>query len=101
MRAVPGNRALLASSALFCTCACARVPEPRTPVPNVASQSVVSTDVDAFWAAYDSARTTTDSLAQLRIVQSQYIDRATDTKLAAFELEPLDRIALFLRDFDV
>lgn len=38
---------------------------------------VVTADVDSFWAAYDSARTTTDSLAQLRIVQTRYIDRGT------------------------
>src|SRR5476649_1658089 len=38
---------------------------------------VVTADIDTFWAAYDSARSTSDSLAQLRIIQTRYIDRGT------------------------
>lgn len=42
-----------------------------------AAQTVVTSDVDTFWAAYDSAYTTTDSVAQVRIVQTRYIDRGS------------------------
>lgn len=38
---------------------------------------MVTADVDTFWSAYDSARTTTDSLQQLRILQTRYIERGT------------------------
>lgn len=38
---------------------------------------VVTTDIDAFWAAYDSARATPDSAAQVRIVRELYIGRGS------------------------
>lgn len=71
------GRTLLAGLAL--SSACARPGRRGRAVvpPRPASQVVVAADVDAFWAAYDSARTTTDSVAQLRIVQTRYIDRGT------------------------
>lgn len=38
---------------------------------------VFTTDIDHFWEAYDSARTTTDSVRQLHFIKTLYIDRGT------------------------
>lgn len=40
-------------------------------------QSIITTDLDHFWEAYDSIRTTTDSLKQIHYLQKLYIDRGT------------------------
>src|SRR5688572_29733369 len=67
----------VAGVALSSACARASHRRPDTPPLIATSAPVVSVDVDTFWAAYDSARTTTDSLAQVRIIQTRYIDRGT------------------------
>lgn len=41
-------------------------------------QKVFTEDIDHFWMAYDSCRTTTDSLKQLHFIQTLYIDRGTE-----------------------
>jgi hypothetical protein len=41
------------------------------------TQFVFTSDVDHFWEAYDSIRTTGDSLRQLHYIQSIYIERGT------------------------
>jgi hypothetical protein len=41
------------------------------------SQKVFTADIDHFWQAYDSCRTTTDSLRQLYFIRTLYIDRGT------------------------
>ncbi len=71
------SRAIVLSGA-FLASACAQLGRGAMEQPGrPEAQRVVTADVDTFWAAYDSARTTTDSLAQLRIVQTRYIDRGT------------------------
>lgn len=40
-------------------------------------QTVFTSDIDNFWAAYDSIRTTSDSLQQLHYIQTLYIDKGT------------------------
>lgn len=42
------------------------------------NQNVISSDIDRFWMAYDSAKTTTDTLKQQQFFQKLYIDKATD-----------------------
>ncbi|MDJ1495046.1 hypothetical protein QNI19_19055 [Cytophagaceae bacterium DM2B3-1] len=42
------------------------------------NQKVFTSDIDNFWSAYDSCRTTTDSLQQLRYIQTLYIDKGTE-----------------------
>lgn len=39
--------------------------------------TVVTRDIDNFWTAYDSIRTTTDSLKQIAYIQKLYIDKGT------------------------
>lgn len=39
--------------------------------------SVISTDVDNFWKAYDAIRQTTDSLTRIRLIHDLYISKAT------------------------
>ncbi|RNI30826.1 hypothetical protein EFA69_06900 [Rufibacter immobilis] len=41
------------------------------------AQRVVTTDVDNFWVAYDSMRTTQDSVKQLHYLQTLYLDKGT------------------------
>ena len=41
-------------------------------------QKVFTQDIDNFWIAYDSLRTITDSVQQLQIIQSLYIDKGTE-----------------------
>lgn len=78
MRIATAVRILLASG-LALGAACARATrDPRArPAPTRTTQAVVTTDVDTFWAAYDSARTTTDSVAQVGVVRRRYIDRGS------------------------
>jgi hypothetical protein len=40
-------------------------------------QQVVFSDIDHFWAAYDSIRTTTDSVKQLHYLTTLYLDKGT------------------------
>ncbi|MCF3109508.1 hypothetical protein LL912_12065 [Niabella sp. CC-SYL272] len=46
------------------------------------AQKVFTEDIDHFWTAYDSCRTTTDSLKQLHFVQTLYVDKGTEGLLA-------------------
>lgn len=78
MRPLPiAGRISLAGLALLSACARGTHPGPDLPTPIAATPAVVATDVDTFWAAYDSVRTTTDSLAQLGIIKARYIDGGT------------------------
>ena len=47
------------------------------PGQSYAQQKVFTTDIDNFWTAYDSIRTTKDSLKQIHFVQTLYIDKGT------------------------
>jgi len=40
-------------------------------------QTIVYTDIDNFWVAFDSLQTTTDSLTQFNILQRLYVDKGT------------------------
>ena len=40
-------------------------------------QKVFTSDIDNFWIAYDSIRTTTDSLRQVHFIATLYIDKGT------------------------
>ncbi|MDN3587785.1 DUF2268 domain-containing putative Zn-dependent protease [Pedobacter aquatilis] len=40
-------------------------------------QTIVTTDIDNFWFAFDEIKSTTDSLKQLDILQKQYVDKGT------------------------
>ncbi|MEO6524150.1 MAG: Ig-like domain-containing protein [Mucilaginibacter sp.] len=40
-------------------------------------QTVITTDIDNFWNAYDSIRTTNDSVKQIRYILNLYIDKGT------------------------
>lgn len=40
-------------------------------------QTIVYTDIDNFWVAFDSVQTTTDSLKQFNILQKLYVDKGT------------------------
>lgn len=40
-------------------------------------QTIVYTDIDNFWVAFDSVQTTLDSLKQLNILQNLYVDKGT------------------------
>ena len=40
-------------------------------------QTIVTTDIDNFWTAFDQLKTTTDSLKQLDILQQLYVDKGT------------------------
>ncbi|WP_143305123.1 gliding motility protein GldB-related protein [Chitinophaga vietnamensis] len=40
-------------------------------------QKVFTEDIDRFWQAYDSVRTTKDSLRQLYFIQTLYVDKGT------------------------
>src|SRR5687768_15076490 len=42
-----------------------------------AQQKVYTQDIDNFWIAYDSARLTSDSLKQIQIIQTLYVDKGT------------------------
>ncbi len=48
-----------------------------TTLSGFAQQRVFTEDIDRFWIAYDSAGTTTDSIKQVDIIQSLYLDKAT------------------------
>ncbi|OKS84789.1 hypothetical protein [Mucilaginibacter polytrichastri] len=41
------------------------------------TRKVITTDIDNFWTAYDSIRTTNDSLKQLYYIQKLYVNRGT------------------------
>lgn len=43
-----------------------------------AQQKVFTIDIDNFWNAFDSVRTTTDSIKQVNYVQRLYIDKGTE-----------------------
>ena len=45
--------------------------------PAAPAHSVVTTDIDNFWVAYDSAQTTADSLSQLHFIQTLYVEKGT------------------------
>jgi len=49
-------------------------------------QQVLYSDIDNFWLAYDSIRTTTDSLRQLHYIQRLYIDKGTPGLKAFMEV---------------
>lgn len=40
-------------------------------------QTIISTDIDNFWSAFDQVKTTKDSLQQLAILQKEYVDKGT------------------------
>lgn len=42
-----------------------------------AQQKVFTQDIDNFWIAYDSIKTTDDSLKQIKFIQTLYIDKGT------------------------
>jgi hypothetical protein len=42
------------------------------------NQTVVTDDISNFWVAYDQIIKTKDSLKQIEIIQTQYIDKGTD-----------------------
>ena len=42
------------------------------------SSKVFTSDIDNFWSAYDSARTTSDSLQQIHYIQTLYIDKGSE-----------------------
>ena len=42
------------------------------------NQWVYTSDIDHFWEAYDSIQTTTDSMHQLKLMQTLYVDRGTE-----------------------
>ncbi|MDE1193419.1 MAG: DUF2268 domain-containing putative Zn-dependent protease [Arachidicoccus sp.] len=42
-----------------------------------AQQKVYTQDIDNFWIAYDSIKTTNDSLKQIHFIQTLYIDKGT------------------------
>jgi hypothetical protein len=42
------------------------------------NQLVYTSDIDHFWEAYDSIQTTTDSIHQLKLMQTLYVDRGTE-----------------------
>jgi hypothetical protein len=41
-------------------------------------QKVFTSDIDNFWIAYDSMQKTSDSLQQIKYIQTLYIDKGTD-----------------------
>lgn len=45
--------------------------------PSATGQKVITQDIDNFWVAFDSARTTNDSASQVHYFQALYIDKAT------------------------
>lgn len=51
-----------------------------------AKQKVFFSDIDNFWVAYDSIRTTTDSLRQLRYIEELYIAKGTPGLKAFMEV---------------
>lgn len=42
------------------------------------ANTIYTTDIDNFWQAYDSVRTTKDTTKQLRFIQTLYLDKASD-----------------------
>ncbi|MBX6360172.1 MAG: hypothetical protein IRZ03_08845 [Acidobacterium ailaaui] len=42
------------------------------------SSTIYTTDIDNFWQAYDSVRTTKDTVKQLYFIQTLYLDKASD-----------------------
>jgi predicted Zn-dependent protease DUF2268 len=42
------------------------------------TSKVITFDIDNFWTAYDSIRTTSDSLQQLHFIQTLYIDKGSE-----------------------
>jgi len=50
-------------------------------------QTVITTDIDNFWKAYDSIRTTNDSVKQIRYILNLYIDKATPGLKAFMEVK--------------
>ncbi|MBF9221342.1 hypothetical protein [Hymenobacter ruricola] len=50
-------------------------------------QLVYTSDIDNFWVAYDSIRTTTDSAKQLRYLNRYYIDKGTAGLRAFMEVK--------------
>ncbi|MBO9732428.1 MAG: hypothetical protein J7623_27550 [Chitinophaga sp.] len=52
-----------------------------------APKTVVTADIDHFWEAYDSIRSTSDSLQQLQYIQRLYIDKGTPGLLAFMKLK--------------
>ena len=49
-----------------------------SPLAALAQPRVYTSDIDRFWVAYDSARTTTDTARQQRYIQELYIDHGTE-----------------------
>jgi hypothetical protein len=49
------------------------------------TQKVFTSDIDNFWRAYDSIRTTKDSVKQLHFIQTLYIDKGTQGLKAFME----------------
>lgn len=58
--------------AAFACLAFARLSTGQSPKP-----TVFTSDIDHFWEAYDSVRSSRDTLQQLRFIQELYIDRGT------------------------
>lgn len=61
-----------------------------TPAMTYAQQRVYTDDIDRFWIAYDSARTTTDTALQQQYFQHLYIDRSTPGLKAFMKLRHYD-----------
>lgn len=51
----------------------------------VSGQSVFTSDIDHFWEAYDSVRTTKDSALQRHFIQTLYVDKGTEGLKAFME----------------
>jgi hypothetical protein len=49
-----------------------------TSLQSFAQQKVFTSDIDNFWIAYDSIRSTNDSIKQLHFIRSLYIDKGTE-----------------------
>ncbi|WP_162912062.1 DUF2268 domain-containing putative Zn-dependent protease [Pontibacter actiniarum] len=66
----PLTRSIAAALFLSGTAVCSAFGQGR-------EQKVITADIDNFWIAYDSIRSTTDSLQQLHYIQTLYIDKGT------------------------
>ncbi|WP_316738027.1 DUF2268 domain-containing putative Zn-dependent protease [Pedobacter aquatilis] len=56
-------------------------------------QTIVTTDIDNFWLTFDELKTTTDSLKQLDILQTKYVDKGTPGLKAFMEAKGYTTVA--------
>ena len=55
-------------------------------------QKVFTQDIDNFWIAFDSAKTTTDSATQVAILQTMYVDKGTPGLRAFMEVRDYNAV---------